>query len=106
MGPAMWPRPIKPTFMEVLLGLTVAGYGGVVDAGAQARSVGDGQVTFGVDPDRRGEEEVAAFGGPAGRVVGELDVRAAAHAGHHVQVGQQAEAVGPGVRGEPAVPEQ
>ena len=92
--------------MRLLLGLTVAGYGGVVDAGAEAGGVGDGQIAFGVDADRLSQEEVAAFGGPAGRVVRELDVGAAAHAGYHVQVGQQAEAVGPGVRGEPAVPQQ
>ena len=54
-------------------------------------------------PDRLGEERVAPLGRPARRVVRELEERAAADPGRDVQVGQQADAVGPGVRGEPAV---
>ena len=75
-----------------------------LEAGALDVLQPDAVLAVGIDTDRLGEEEVAALLGPAGRVIGELYVGAAAQAGHHVQVGQQAEAVGPGVRGEPAVP--
>src|ERR1039458_7286332 len=43
--------------------------------------------------------------GPARRVIRELDLRAAADARRDIQVRHQAQAVGPGVRGEPAVAE-
>src|SRR5438309_3409621 len=55
---------------------------------------------------RFGQHEVASLGRPAWRVVGELQKRPASHAGGHVQVCQHTDAVGPGVRREPAVASQ
>ena len=64
---------------------------------------GHAEQPIGVGADGLGQEGVAALGGPAGRVVRELEERPAADTGRHVQVGEQADAVGPGVRREPAV---
>lgn len=61
---------------------------------------------LGVRPHGRQEEGISSLGRPAGRVVGELHERTAADAGDDVQVGQQPDAVGPGVRGEPSVPSE
>ena len=52
------------------------------------------------------EHEVASFRGPAGRVVREFDERPATDPGRHMEVGQQPDAIGPGVRREPAVPRE
>ena len=53
--------------------------------------------------DRLGQHEVAPLGGPAGRVVGVFEVRPTADPGRDLEVGQQPDAVGPGVWREPAV---
>src|SRR5215510_588981 len=76
----------------------------LIDLDAQAGAGRYPQAPGGVGQHRFGPEEVAALRRPAGRVIVELDVRAASDTGHHVQVGHQAKAVGPGVRGEPALP--
>ena len=57
-------------------------------------------------PDGLGEHEVAPLRRPSRRVVWVLEIRSAAHAGAHVQVGEQTDAVRPRVRGEPAVAPQ
>src|SRR5262245_24804801 len=124
IGAPMWPRPMKPTFMispgrrggmipvTEMSGMSgrpsrqsPAVHRGFVNSHAEPGLPGHGDVPGGVDEQRLGQEEIAPALGPAGRVVGELEVGAAAGAGRHVQVGQQAEPVGPGVRGEPAVPQ-
>ena len=64
------------------------------------------QQPVGIRHHRLGEHEVTPRRRPAGRIVGELQKRAAADAGAHMQVGEQADPVGPGVRGEPAVAPQ
>src|ERR1019366_8288213 len=56
-------------------------------------------------PAPAGPGEVTPPLGPARRVIRELDLRAAADARRDIQVRHQAQAVGPGVRGEPAVAE-
>src|SRR5690606_37997898 len=88
---------------SVLLAAGVAADRVLVEHDAEARLVGHRDGAVGLDPDGLGEHEVAPLAGPPRRVVGELDVRPAAHAGDDVQVGQQADAVGPGVGREPAV---
>ena len=65
-------------------------------------SVGTCRTPSASGPDRLGEEGVPPLRRPARRVVGELDVRAAADAGRDVEVGQQPEPVRPRVRCEPA----
>ncbi len=72
----------------------------------EAGPLRDTQQAIGVGPDRLGEEGVTAFGRPARRVVRELDERAAADTRGDMQVRQQSEPVGPGVRGEPPIARQ
>ena len=62
----------------------------------------DAQDAVGAGPDRLGEHEVAPLRGPPGRVVRELDERSASDPGRDLQVGQQPDAVRPGVRRVPA----
>ena len=69
-------------------------------------AAGTRSIPSGPGRDRLGEHEVAALGGPAGRVVRELDERSATDARRDVQVGEQADPVRPGMRGEPAVPRE
>src|SRR6516164_10765902 len=73
-----------------------AAYRGFVNSRAQPGLRWHGEIPAGVDEQRLGQEEIAPALGPAGRVVGELDVGSPADARRHVQVGQQAEPVRPG----------
>src|SRR5215831_19788037 len=71
-----------------------------IQGDAEPRPVADGEVTIRAHPDRLGQHEVPPGWCPARRVEGVLEVRAATDAGGQVQVRQQADAVGPGVRAE------
>src|SRR5215468_7401105 len=101
IGAPMWPSPMKATFMSFSLGYgrgsvrrgsgRWSGRGpaadrGLVDLRAQPRPLRHAEAAVGVDANRFGQEEVAAGHRPAGRIVGELQVRDAADPGHQVQV--------------------
>src|SRR5690349_6805736 len=57
----------------------------LIDLDAHAGAGRYPQAPGGVGQHGLGQEEVAALGRPAGRVIGELDVGPAADTGHHVQ---------------------
>src|SRR5690242_14584677 len=72
----------------------------VVQDDAEPGLVADDKLAIGADLDRLGQHEVPPGRGPAWRVEWVLEERSAANAGGQVQVRQQADAVGPGVRAE------